>query len=97
MNNLIEILKLKINFRKKILILLIAFIFGLIVPAIPSFIKVINIVREKRAIESNKKNYILKLKYNCKKNNKYEKLLDLGFQRFALEEFDECMKDIDKN
>ena len=95
MNNLIEILQLKVNSRKKILMLLIAFIFGLIIPTIPNFITFINNVRTKRAIESNNKNSIIKLEYNCKQqNNKYKNLLDLGFQRFAMEEFDNCMRNI---
>ena len=97
MNNLIEILQLKIISRTKILILLIAFIFGLIIPTIPNFIKIINNSIAKRAIESNNKNSIIKLEYNCKQqNNKYKNLLDLGFQRFAMEEFDNCMRNINK-
>ena len=97
MNNLIEILQLKINSRKKILILLIAFILGLIIPTIPYFVKIINNSMAKRAIESNNKNSIIKLEYNCKQQNiKYKNLLDLGFQRFAMEEFDNCMRNINK-
>ena len=84
MNNLIEILQLIINSRKKILILLISFILGLITPTIPYFVKIINNSIAKRAIESNNKNSIIKLEYNCKQQNiKYKNLLDLGFQRFA--------------
>ena len=97
MNNLIEILQLKVNSRKKILMLLIAFIFGLIIPTIPNFMNFINNLRTKRAIESNNKNSIIKLEYNCKQQNiKYKNLLDLGFQRFAMEEFDNCMRNINK-
>ena len=97
MNNLIEILQLKVNSRKKILMLLIAFIFGLIIPTIPKFITFINNVRTKRAIETNQKNSIIKLEYNCKQQNiKYKNLLDLGFQEFAIEEFNNCMRDINK-
>jgi len=97
MNNLIEILQLKINSRKKILILLIAFILGLIIPTIPYFVKIINNSMAKRAIESNNKNSFIKLEYNCKQQNiKYKNLLDLGFQEFATEEFNNCMRDINK-
>ena len=97
MNNLIEILQLKIISRTKILILLVAFIFGLIIPTIPNFIKIINNSIAKRAIESNNKNSIIKSEYNCKQENiKYKNLLEQGFQRFAIEEFENCMRNINE-
>ena len=94
MNNLIEIIKLKINSRKRLLVLIFAFITGIIIPTVPYFLNFISEIRNKREIEIKNKNLIIKLENNCRsKNSKYKKLLDLGFKNFALEEFNVCMRE----
>ena len=94
MNNLIEILDLKNNTRIKILILSLAFSTGVIIPNIPYLVKTISNQRAKRIIEINNKNLIIKIEQDCKsQNSKYKKFLNLGFKRFAIEEFNKCMKE----
>ena len=98
MNNLIEILNSINNHKKGYLILFIAFTSGLIIPTIPYSFKLISNLRTKRAIELNNKNFIMKLEEDCKsKNSKYKKLKNLGFEKFALEEFNTCMREKLKN
>jgi len=94
MNNLIEIVKLKINSRNKLLVLIFAFITGIIIPTVPYFLNFLSEINNKREIELKNKNLIIKLENNCRsKNSKYKKLIDLGFENFALEEFNVCMRE----
>ena len=94
MNNLIEILNSINNHKKGYLILFIAFTSGLIIPTIPYSFKLISNLRTKRAIELNNKNFIMKLEEDCKsKNSKYKKLIELGFQNFAIKELNICIKE----
>ena len=90
MNNLIDVLILNINSRKKFLIIIFSFLIGITIPYIKN---IISYEINKRAIELNNKKFIIKLEENCKsQNSRYKKLLDLGFQNFAIEEFNICMK-----
>ena len=94
MKNLITIINLETNSRKKVLILFSSFIFGIVIPVIPYLINFIANERTKKEIELNNKKLIIKLEENCKsKNSRYAKLLNLGFQKFALEEFNNCMRE----
>ena len=98
MKNLITIIKLEINSRKKFLLLFFSLMCGIVIPTIPHLIDFIANERTKKEIELNNKNLIIKLEENCRsENSKYKKLLNLGFQKFAIEEFNISMREKLKN
>ena len=94
MKNLITIIKLEINSRNKVLLLFFSLICGILIPFIPHLFNFIANERSKKEIELNNKNLIIKLEQNCKyENSKYKKLLELGFQKYALEELNTCIRE----
>ena len=94
MKNLITIIKLEINSRKKVLILFFSLVLGTLIPVIPHLINFIDNERTKKEIELNNKNLIIKLEQDCKyENSKYKKLLELGFKKYALEELNTCIRE----
>ena len=98
MDSLIRKLKLKSNFKKNFLNITFAFLIGIIIPSVPYIKKIFSNINNNRIIELENKNARIKLKEKCKSaNSKYNKLLNLGFQNFAIEEFNNCMQENIKN
>ena len=94
MKNLIEKENLKIKFRKNFLMLIIPFLIGITIPTIPYLLNNISNWKIKRLEMRENKNLIIRLEEKCKsENKKYKKLQNFGFEKFAIEEFNKCLKE----
>mgnify|MGYP001347823511 CR=1 FL=1 len=94
MSNLSKNQKLEIKLKKNFLILFISFLIGITIPTIPFITNIISNWKIQRLKTLENKNLIIKLKENCKSGNiKYRKLQSLGFEKFAIEEFNNCFKE----
>tara|TARA_Y100001968_G_scaffold333703_1_gene398511 strand:- start:5702 stop:6004 length:303 start_codon:yes stop_codon:yes gene_type:complete len=89
----LEKLKLKSEIKKNYFAIFFSFFIGIIIPAIPYLINIISDLNNKRIIDLKNKSLRLELGENCRsKNNKYKRLSNLGFEKFALEELNTCIE-----
>ena len=71
-----------------------AFMFGVVISAIPFSYNLIKSFRSQRTIQSEKRLQLIKKQSRCKDaNSEYTKFLNLGFPNTANEKFNICMKE----
>tara|TARA_Y100001978_G_scaffold34767_1_gene30629 strand:+ start:860 stop:1165 length:306 start_codon:yes stop_codon:yes gene_type:complete len=98
MINLIERIDLKINSKKNYLTFFYSFLIGTSIPFIPLIFNIFEEVRFKNTIKIENKILRENIKDKCKdENSRYRKLKNLGFNKFALEEFNTCFRENLKN
>ena len=98
MFNFIERIDLKINLKKNYLTFFYSFLIGTLIPFVPLIINIFEDVRLKNTIKLENKILRENIKDKCKnENSRYKKLKNLGFNKFALEEFNNCFKENLKN